>query len=592
MMKNPNKIIKAFLWAILIMTAVFLAACGGDKKSETKTHSDISGTDTSDKESKTADGDTTGTGPENGDSGTEPVQDETDDDSDTGSDTTEDSDDTPPDDSDTSVVEPVFVRQPEKINIAPYNRSVTLSCEAEAGNREIIYQWYETPDGSTDTGTAIPEAAGTTFSTPVLNEKGIQYYYCVASVAGSDAAALASNVASVAHTALPTVFIETPDNIAITSKEEWIKNAHISMVGSEESWNFENVSTSIRGRGNTTWSKPKKSYALKLDKKQKIMGLPSHKRWVLIANYLDNTFMRNETAFYLSRTFEMDWTVHGDFVDLVLNGEYKGLYWLGEAIKVDKNRVNINDGNPDMSDSEDKDYLVEMDQYYDEPVKFRSAVRDLPYMIKNDDYMIDDNGDLSSGGQERIERFRNKINSLENLLYPDFTEGTDTNSCSAPDPSYAEIIDIDSWVKFWFVNEIMDSPELSHPKSAYFTFDSTNNIFKAGPVWDFDWSSLAKHSNCRLKASIYYNALFKSPAFKTKVKELWNKYSGSIDIETFIEPMRKRLDTAAAYDTMLWGEHDDPSGVKRENFDAYVDFLKEALFNKISVINTDVSKIE
>lgn len=302
--------------------------------------------------------------------------------------------------------------------------------------------------------------------------------------------------------------------------------------------------------------------------------------------------MRNETAFYLSEIFEMDWTVHGKFADLVLNGEYQGLYWLGEAIKVDKNRVNINDGYPEMTCDEDKDYLIEMDKYYDEPVKFRSSVHNLPFMIKNNDYMVDENEEMTSCGEVRLERLQSKINDLENLLYPDFTEGSDINECSGPDESYAEIIDIDSWAKFWFVNEIMDNTELRHPKSCYFTFDSANNIFKAGPVWDFDWSSLYTRSACTLKNTLYYNALFKSPAFKARAAELWSEYSGAIDIETVIESMRNELAVAAQYDTMLWGEHNDPSGVKRENFDAYVDFLKERLLKKMLIIENDLAGTE
>ena len=499
-------------------------------------------------------------------------------------------------DSDTDVSEAVFIKQPAKMNIAPNNRTVTLVCEVKAEGRSINYQWYESIDGSTDTGTTIADATDPAFETPVFTEKGIHFYYCTATVSdssGGNETTLVSNIASVARTALPTLYITTPDKAVIDSKEEWVENTVISLVGSpDKSWNFDKVAANISGRGNTTWLLPKKPYNIKLDKKQKIMGSPAHKRWVLIANYLDNSFMRNATALYLSGLFEMDWTVHGSFVDLVLNEEYQGLYWLGEAIKVDKNRINIYDGNSGITDDEDKDYLVEMDKYYDEPVKFRSSVRNLPYMIKNDDYMIDENSVISSGGTARLERFQAKIDTLERILYPDFTNEMDTNTCSAPDESYAEVIDIDSWVKFWFVNEIMDNTELGHPKSCYFTFDSTNNIFKAGPVWDFDWASLHNRSSCTLKNTLYYNALFKSPAFKTRVKELWNKYSAGIDVESLIESMRSELSVAAVYDTMLWGEHNDPSGVKRENFDAYVDFLKERILDKISIINADVAAME
>ncbi|MBR6245017.1 CotH kinase family protein [bacterium] len=613
MKKIFNGTVRSFFCLVLFAAITFLAVGCNDAKSGPETDADssdpvISDADTSDADTSdagTSDEDTAGsrdednTDSENENSDADTPEESGDpDNQQTGNDgdvipepSDHDSQSGSPDD-DTAVSGALFVRQPKKMNIAPNNRRIALTCEAEAENGEITYQWYESQDGSTDTGIVISGATGTIFNTPVFNEKGIRYYFCTATVSGADDTVLVSDVASVANTALPTLFIETPNNAEITSKEDWITGARISLTGTEESWNFENVPTSIRGRGNSTWLLSKKPYALKLDKKQQIMGLPTHKRWVLIANYLDNTFMRNETAFYLSRIFEFDWTVRGDFVDLVLNGEYQGLYWLGEAIKVSRNRVDIDDGNEDMTDDEDKDYLVEMDKYFDEPVKFQSPIRNLPYMIKNDDYMVDGNGVITSGGAARLERFQAKIDTLEKLLYPKFTPGSDTNNSPAPDETYANVIDIESWAKFWFVNEIMDNTELRHPKSCYFTFDSTHNIFKAGPVWDFDCSSLYNRSSCILKETIYYNALFKSPAFKAKVKELWNGYSGSIDIEPLIESMRSRLALAAEYDTMLWGEHDDPSGVRRENFDAYVDFFKARVLSKISVVAADVSAME
>lgn len=322
------------------------------------------------------------------------------------------------------------------------------------------------------------------------------------------------------------------------------------------------------------------------------MGMQKHKRWVLIANYLDNSFIRNSMAFYLSDLFGLDYTVKGEFVDLVLNGEYKGLYWLGEAIKVDENRVNIDDGNNTMSDSEDKDYLLEMDVYYDEPARFKSSIKKLPYMIKNDDYIIDDNKELTSGGHARISRLMTKINNLENLLYPDFEEGINTNDCSAPDEDYADIIDIDSWAKFYLVNELMDNGELRHPKSCYFTYESSTDTFKAGPVWDFDWAALATNHNVRLKNAIYYNALFKSPSFTDRVIEIWNDKSADIDIDTKIEELRTQLAVAAKYDAVLWGVNHNPVSITCDDFNGHVDFLKEALNHKYQMVQADVAALE
>ena len=470
--------------------------------------------------------------------------------------------------------------------VAPYNHSIAIPCKAEPEEENAVYQWYESKDGKTSSGVAVQGATDPIFTTPLYTEKGIRYYYCTATTASETSV---SEIATVAYTALPTVYINTPDSIEITSKEDWIKGSTISIVGAnDESWNFNNVETSIKGRGNSTWERPKKPYSLKLKEAQKIMGMPKHKRWVLLANYADNSFMRNVLAFYLSELFEFDWTPHGEFVDLVINGRYNGLYWLGEAVKVDKNRVDIDDGDEDMEDSSDKDYLLEMDIYFDETVKFKSAIRDLPYMIKNDDYMIDAGGEISSGGQARLERLQAKINTLERLLYPDFTEGMNTDRCSAPNEAYASILDIDSWAKFWFINEIMDNKDFGQPKSVLTTFESRKSLFKAGPVWDFDWTFYTS-TECQLKDKIYYNALFKSPAFTARTKELWNKYAALIDIETTIEPVRSRISTAAEYNIMLWGIYKNDTGIHQDTFDEEVDLLKRLVSTKIKVMNNEIS---
>ena len=469
------------------------------------------------------------------------------------------------------------------------NQKATLTCQAQTDRDTLTYQWYSCTDSSKTDSKLISAATEATFETPAFEEKSIRYYYCLAK---DDIKEVTSNVVAAAYTGLPSVYITTPDKAQITSKDEWLENATISISGAQNNdWNFEPVTTSIRGRGNTTWGLPKNPYAIKLDKKKEIMGMPAHKRWVLLANYLDNSFIRNSMAFYYSEIFEMDYTVKGQFVDLFMNGEYAGLYWFGEAIKVDSNRININDGTKKMEDSEDKDYLIELDVYFDEPVKFRSSIRDLPYMIKNDDYMIDDNKELTSGGQARLERLQNKITALENLLYPDAADVENLNDCSAPDETYAQIIDIDSWAKFWCVNELMSNNELGHPKSCYFTFESSNDTFKVGPIWDFDYCSTVKSNICTTKNTIYYNALFKSPVFISKVKEIWNKYSGNISLNSQIDTLRDEVYVSVNCDAQLWGLNHNHKDIVFPDYDKHIELVRDVLGNKLNVVNSAVEKL-
>ena len=184
---------------------------------------------------------------------------------------------------------------------------------------------------------------------------------------------------------LPVVYINTNDNAPIVDKDNWIPGT-MDIKGLDESDNY-NGTMNIKGRGNSTWGYPKKPYAIKLDSKSKILGFPKHKRWVLLANWMDKTLLRNHVAFEISKNTGLAWTPRGKFVELVLNGEPQGNYYLCEQIKIDENRLNINELSNSDTDAESitGGYLLELDVYYDEVNKFHSKLKELPFMIKEPD---------------------------------------------------------------------------------------------------------------------------------------------------------------------------------------------------------------
>ena len=92
--------------------------------------------------------------------------------------------------------------------------------------------------------------------------------------------------------------------------------------------------------------------------------MPKHKRWVLLANWMDRTLMRNRVAFKLGECTQLDWTPRGEYVELVLNGKHLGNYLLCEQIKVDENRVNIAEIDAESEDVSGG-YLMELDTYFD-----------------------------------------------------------------------------------------------------------------------------------------------------------------------------------------------------------------------------------
>lgn len=187
----------------------------------------------------------------------------------------------------------------------------------------------------------------------------------------------------ISDTRLPKLYIDTPDYCDILSKDEWVKDASFRVVMPNGAVDSQGL-LSIKGRGNTSWQFPKKSYTLKLNEKTEILNIPEHKRWVLLANWMDRTLLRNAVSFEIARKTSLDWTPHGVFVDVIFNGVSVGNYYLCEQIRVDKKRVNISELHINDVDAQtiQGGYLLELDKYYDEDLKFRSSVYDLPYMIK------------------------------------------------------------------------------------------------------------------------------------------------------------------------------------------------------------------
>lgn len=335
----------------------------------------------------------------------------------------------------------------------------------------------------------------------------------------------------VKHSGLPVVVINTPGGAEIPPKtEDWLADATLTIYNTDATIGYAGT-TGIRGRGNSTWKYPKKPYALKLDSKAEILGMPKHKRWVLLANWLDRTLLRNHVSFRIAMQTDLAWTPRGEFVEVVLNGKHIGNYYLCEHIKVDKNRVDIHE----LEETDvDGGFMMEIDTYYDEPFKFKSAKRQFPYMFKDPDEVND----------AQFAFMRDFIDNLEGALY-------DKSRFAARE--YADYLDIDSFVDWWITYELTGNTETKHPKSTYVYKDKGGKL-KAGPVWDFDWKTYRlNNEEWVTKTHLYYDVLFTDPVFVAAVKERWNLYETKLRaIPQFIEAEAQRIRNSEEVNHQMW----------------------------------------
>ena len=197
------------------------------------------------------------------------------------------------------------------------------------------------------------------------------------------------------YAGLPRIVIETENHKAIKDRETEIP-AKLQIWG-ENAPESEIMELTIKGRGNSTWNKPKKPYTIKFEQKQNFLGMKKAKKWILLANYFDRTLIRNAVAYEIARRTNLEWTPEGKFADVFLNGKSLGNYFVCEKIQVDQNRLNIKDDS----------YLLEFDSHYDDEFKFKTKVKNFPINIKNPKYPT----------QTQLGYIQNYIDTVESILF-------------------------------------------------------------------------------------------------------------------------------------------------------------------------------
>ena len=325
---------------------------------------------------------------------------------------------------------------------------------------------------------------------------------------------------------LPVLYINTDDGEGITSKTEYKSGNMFIQNNCEVSQAVYSGAISIKGRGNSTWKLPKKPYRIKLDKKTDLFGMGKNKNWVLLANYVDESLMRNRTAAHIADKLGLDY-MKSVWTDVVINGEYVGNYELSEQIRIDDDRIEIFDWEDEAGSvasavnkaekkngvSIDKDaledqlkedlswvtsgvfefsgktytvadyynaeddisggYLFEMSEEYDEISQFTTD-SGLIVMLNSPEY-LSTNSDMTDYVRQFWQQFENAYRSEDG--YTDTPQGR---------KHYSQLADIDSMAAYWLVMEITDNVDAMF-RSRY-AYKDIGGLLKFGPVWDFDHS--------------------------------------------------------------------------------------------------------
>lgn len=306
---------------------------------------------------------------------------------------------------------------------------------------------------------------------------------------------------------LPAMFITTEGDLSLVHQDKELKMPGKMMLAEkgETTAQYDGALDHIKGRGNTSWTLDKKPYNIKLPSASSLLGMDSSKKWSLLAVHSEPTVFRHKIMHDLASEIGLQYSPHSEYIDLVINGEYFGIYQLIERVDVGKNNLvkitdltkKTEDVNSDELDSYPRfgpndpeadsmkgyeipnnpdditgGYLLEFDdyRYYSEPSGFVTK-RGQRVTIKSPE----------NASREQVAYIKGFVEDMEEAIYSE----TGYNSKGK---YYTDYIDAQAAAKFYLLQELAVNVDAGR-NSCYFWKDTDkagDGKLHSGPTWDWD----------------------------------------------------------------------------------------------------------
>jgi len=272
---------------------------------------------------------------------------------------------------------------------------------------------------------------------------------------------------------IPRVYIKT------SGGQGWVdwdyRDCDIVIVSAEdEKYKVTEGSAEISLRGNSTAGAPKQPFNIRFEDKVSVLGMDKGRRWAFLANLYDKSLMRNYIAHHLGERMGLPYTSKCRYVDVYIDGIYKGNYTVQEPVTDGSGRVDI--------DTSNFEYIFEIDMNRNGCVFYINKPKvGQRFGVVRPETVTDDDKAVVKGFFEEMENA---------LLTHDMAE-------------YSKYIDVDSFVNFYIHSEITKSIDVYDFSTKYFLKDG---LLYAGPIWDYDLAmGNVSHTCAEEKYYIYCN---------------------------------------------------------------------------------------
>ena len=227
----------------------------------------------------------------------------------------------------------------------------------------------------------------------------------------------------------------------------------------------------IKGRGNTSWAKPKKGYNITYDKKVSIAGMEKNKKYSILPNYQDDSLSRNRILYDLSDAVGLPYASDSRYVDFYVNGFYWGSYLMCEKVEPGSLVPEVTDDgylNEDGSIKEDFAFIAEVD----------ASATDGDYYVTTNNMKITIKAPEIDPGEPGYDEVKAYVKTKFSAFY----------SATSPTGNLSAVADIPSVAKLYLINELGKNWD-SGVSSTFFTYRQDENgdyKFYGSPVWDYD----------------------------------------------------------------------------------------------------------
>ncbi|MCR4892613.1 MAG: CotH kinase family protein [Lachnospiraceae bacterium] len=391
---------------------------------------------------------------------------------------------------------------------------------------------------------------------------------------------------------LPAVFITTESGRMDLLEEDksHSESGQIYIVNPDGTADVLSALSSIHGHGNTSWRLDKRPWLLELQRNFSVLGMNPAKKWLLIANRLDVSKVRNPLVNEMSDVLNIPY-MNYVYADVYFNGQYGGLFQIYEKPEVWPGRIDITDldnENKKVNSTLYKD--VETDKVNDDNSDAERVFAKLPHDPGDitGGYLIEHNYADRYG--YRACRFRTKTGERYTLRSPTYATKAEVDYIAdlfqkvedlaiAGDPSIEQYIDLESFADKYLLEEFINN-EANAATSSFFykDVDFKDPLLHAGPAWDYDkilgntWNdsmdyieTLKFNTNHKHQTMLFYNLYQKNEAFLDIVKRNYrDKLRPYVEklIESDLDRLSQDVEHDRGMDALRW--HDTPESIAED----------------------------